>query len=168
MINDRLKYPYETLSIITQLEYDQRISSTVLHMIDHILEYHFLPMPIQALHQHLSNHASSGVLCSVNTAILEYYHVGLSTAHLVLIYTLEHCSPSAPYFHLEHCIYTRVSMRNLECYNQFSSITILSRALCNAVLRASPLVYKHTPTLKDLLELENWLTALKFPCIFVR
>ena len=91
----------------------------------------------------------SGVLCSLNTAILEYYHVVLSTAHLVLIYTLEHCSPSAPYFHLEHCIYTRVSMRNLECYNQFSSITIPSRAFCNAVLRASPLVYKYTPTLKD-------------------
>ena len=95
MINDRLKYPYETLSIITQLEYDQRISSTVLHMIDHILKYHFLPIQDQALHLHLSNHASSGVLYSVKTAVLKYYHVVLSTAHLVLIYILEHCSPSA-------------------------------------------------------------------------
>ena len=143
IFNDQLKYQHETQSIITQLEYDQSISSTVLHMLDHILEYYILP--IQALHLHLSAHASSGVLCSFNTAILEYYHIVLSTVHLVLIYTLEHCSPSAPYLHLEHCIYTRVSMRNLECYNQFSSITILSRALCNTVLCASPQAYQYTP-----------------------
>ena len=93
MFHDRLKYQHETQSIITQLEYDQSISSTVLHMLDHILEYYILP--IQALHLHLSAHASSGVLYSVETEVLEYYHVVLSTAHLVLIYILEHCSPSA-------------------------------------------------------------------------
>ena len=63
---------------------------------------------------------------AVSTAILEYSPAVLSTTQLALMCILQHCSPSAPYFHLEHCIYTRLSMRNLEVT---TNISVLERVL---------------------------------------
>ena len=65
---------------------------------------------------------------AVSTAILEYSPAVLSTTQLALMCILQHCSPSAPFLHQEQCIHTRVSMPNLKNCNEFSSITVLSRA----------------------------------------
>ena len=60
MFNDILKYQHETWSIMIILEYDQIVSSTVLHVINHILEYYLFPP--QALHLDSSAHANLGIL----------------------------------------------------------------------------------------------------------
>ena len=81
----------------------------------------------------------------MSTAILEYYPVVLSTAHLALMCILQHCSPSAAYLHREQCIHTRESMPNLKTCNEFSSITVLSPALCQTKLY-SGLRHRRTKT----------------------
>ena len=81
----------------------------------------------------------------MSTAILEYYPVVLSTAHWAQTCILQYCSPSAAYLHREQCIHTRVSMPNLKTCNEFSSITVLSPALCQTKLY-SGLRHRRTKT----------------------
>ena len=135
MMYVELKYLDSSVSITTQLKYNHRNWSTALHIIHHILEYYL--HPFQALYIYLSNHASSGVFCSVNcntgvlSCRLEYCSVGTDVHTSALFAECCILAPGAMHPHSSIDAKLEKLQRILEYHCAVPS-TVIYRTLCFA------------------------------------